>query len=171
MKSLKELHPLSLALLILVAGAVAYVIAFTVAGLFQPVARSGMGGMMGSFASPASTAANGISILVAVGVMFALSLVFFRKGGAILSPPVAQSDDFSILKRALTPDETLLLEKVREVPDGITQDSLRFRLDWSKAKVSALLVNLDRLGLVQRERMGKTYRVHYQKGPATTPSA
>ncbi len=42
----------------------------------------------------------------------------------------------------------------------ITQDSLRFRLDWSKAKVSTILTNLDRKGLIVRERSGKTYKVY-----------
>lgn len=47
----------------------------------------------------------------------------------------------------------------RGEPGRITQDSLRFRLGWSKAKVSRILTNLDRKNIVQRERTGKTYAV------------
>jgi uncharacterized membrane protein len=36
---------------------------------------------------------------------------------------------------------------------------LRFRLGWSKAKLSRILTNLDKMNLIQRERAGKTYNV------------
>ncbi len=161
-----KLHPLSTALLIVAGGALAYTVIFSLSGvLLQPDQsfRGQMMAMMGNFASPVNTIINAVALLAALGTMFALSLLFFRRGA---DQPNVPKDDFSVLKRALSEDERLLLEEVRKVSGGITQDSLRFRLDWSKAKVSALLVNLDRMGLVQRERMGKTYKVHYQERAA-----
>ena len=41
--------------------------------------------------------------------------------------------------------------------------SLRFRLNWSKAKISTILTNLDKKGIVQRQRTGKTYNIYLQK--------
>ena len=71
-------------------------------------------------------------------------------------------DELKIIKRVLSKDERKVikeLEKTRE----ITQDSLRFRLGWSKAKISTILSNLDRMRLIQRKREGKTYSVFLQK--------
>ena len=69
-----------------------------------------------------------------------------------------KTDELEIIKRALSDDEKAVLDEIRRAGE-ITQDSLRFRLDWSKAKLSRILTNLDKLNLIQRERMGKTYKV------------
>jgi uncharacterized membrane protein len=66
--------------------------------------------------------------------------------------------DLQVLKKMMTDDEKKLVEEVEKAGE-ITQDSLRLRLDWSKAKVSTVLSLLDRQGIIQRERSGKTYRV------------
>ncbi|MFQ6065443.1 MAG: helix-turn-helix transcriptional regulator, partial [Candidatus Bathyarchaeia archaeon] len=55
-------------------------------------------------------------------------------------------------------DEKAIIDEIRRA-GKITQDSLRFRLGWSKAKVSRILINLDKMNLIQRERIGKTYNV------------
>lgn len=68
-----------------------------------------------------------------------------------------------IIKPALTSEEKKALAEIEKAGE-ITQDSLRFRLGWSKAKASAIISNLDRIGVVQRERTGKTYKVFLQKG-------
>jgi predicted HTH transcriptional regulator len=64
-----------------------------------------------------------------------------------------------ILQRALTEDEILLLDIIRN-SEGVTQDSLRFRTGFSKSKVSALLLNLEKKGIISRERLGRTYKVY-----------
>jgi uncharacterized membrane protein len=63
-----------------------------------------------------------------------------------------------ILKKALTDDEIAIIDMVKDTP-GVTQDSLRFRTDFSKSKVSALILNLEKKGIVQREKTGKTYKI------------
>jgi len=63
-----------------------------------------------------------------------------------------------IIKKALSDDEKAVVDEIRRAGE-ITQDSLRFRLDWSKAKLSRILTNLDKMNLIQRERVGKTYNV------------
>jgi predicted transcriptional regulator len=68
----------------------------------------------------------------------------------------ANIDELEIIKRALSDDEKTVVDEIKRAGE-ITQDSLRFRLNWSKSKVSRILVNLDKMNLIQRERMGKTY--------------
>ena len=62
----------------------------------------------------------------------------------------------------LTKDEKRLINTVEEAGE-ITQDSLRFRLEWSKAKVSAIVTGLERVNILQRKREGKTYSVFLSK--------
>ena len=59
-------------------------------------------------------------------------------------------------------NEKKILDEVKRAGE-ITQDSLRFRLNWSKAKISTILTNLDKINLIQRERQGKTYKVFLSK--------
>lgn len=66
--------------------------------------------------------------------------------------------NLAILERALSEDEVLLLRMIKD-SEGITQDSLRFRTGFSKSKVSALLLNLEKNGIIYRERLGKTYSI------------
>jgi uncharacterized membrane protein len=91
-----------------------------------------------------------VSLALIAGVLVSLWLV---------TQPVAErANEMEILKRALSQDERAVLDEVRRAGE-ITQDSLRFRLGWSKAKLSRILTNLDKMNLIQRERVGKTYNV------------
>lgn len=69
-------------------------------------------------------------------------------------------EDYSVvlqsLKMGFNKDEKELFEEI-EKSEEITQDSLRLRLGWSKSKVSTIASYLDRQGLIQRKRSGKTY--------------
>lgn len=67
-------------------------------------------------------------------------------------------EELKIIKRALSEDEKAVIDEITRAGE-ITQDSLRFRLDWSKAKLSRILTNLDKMNIIQRERVGKTYNV------------
>ena len=69
--------------------------------------------------------------------------------------------EFNIIKKALSEDERKILNEIKKAGE-ITQDSLRFRLNWSKAKISTILTNLDKKEIVQRQRTGKTYYVYLQ---------
>ena len=55
-------------------------------------------------------------------------------------------------------DERRIIEPVLDSP-GLTQVELRGRSDFSKAKVSQAVSELEDRGLVYRERQGRTYRV------------
>jgi uncharacterized membrane protein len=66
--------------------------------------------------------------------------------------------NLGVLKRALSEDEITLVEIIRE-SEGLTQDSLRFRTGFSKSKVSALLLDLEKKGIVSRVPLGRTYEI------------
>lgn len=65
---------------------------------------------------------------------------------------------FNILIKALDPFEQKVVQAVREQP-GITQNTLRLRVDMSKAKLSYVLQELERRGIVKREEKGKTLAI------------
>lgn len=109
-----------------------------------------------------SASTPNIKMLNILAVIFSLMVGFLVSLKLKPTSEEGKKDEFSILKKALSKDEQSLLEEVKKAGE-ITQDSLRFRLDWSKAKVSAILNNLDRMDLVQRERVGKTYNVIFKK--------
>lgn len=94
-----------------------------------------------------------LTIALVVGVLVTLWLKPAKTETA-----VSKTDELEIIKRALSDDEKAVLDEIRRAGE-ITQDSLRFRLEWSKAKLSRILTNLDKMNIIQRERVGKTYNV------------
>lgn len=113
------------------------------------VADSGFGMHM-SFASPGYITLNIVSLMLGLSAGVAAFIV--------LTPQSQASTKVVAVSKVLSADEKAVLAEVEKAGE-ITQDSLRFRLGWSKAKLSAVLSNLDRMNLVQRERQGKTYNV------------
>ncbi len=63
---------------------------------------------------------------------------------------------------AASVDERAVLGEVQQA-QALTQDSLRFRLGWSKAKTSQIVSQLDKKGLLVRARTGKTYALYLPK--------
>lgn len=61
--------------------------------------------------------------------------------------------------RFLPDDERRVVEPILESP-GLTQVELRARSDFSKAKVSQTVSELEDRGLIYREKEGRTYRVY-----------
>jgi uncharacterized membrane protein len=59
----------------------------------------------------------------------------------------------------LPEDERRIIEPILQSP-GLTQVELRGRSDFSKAKVSQTVTELEDRGLVYREKQGRTYRVY-----------
>jgi hypothetical protein len=78
------------------------------------------------------------------------------EGGSSSSSPMERN--LYILERALSRDEALILRMIAS-SEGITQDSLRFRTGFSKSKVSALILGLEKNGIIYRERLGRTYKL------------
>lgn len=70
-----------------------------------------------------------------------------------------EEEKFRIILKALDEYERKVMEIVKE-QDGITQNTLKFRANMSKAKLSYILQELERRELVSRVKKGKTLEVH-----------
>nr|WP_306466180.1 MarR family transcriptional regulator [Haloferax sp. KTX1] len=71
------------------------------------------------------------------------------------TPPARREPVLDVLPE----DGRRILEPVLTSP-GITQIELRDRSDFSKSKVSQTVSELEKRGLLYRERQGRTYRVY-----------
>jgi len=78
-----------------------------------------------------------------------------RSNGSGESETVSQRRVLDLLPE----DERRILEPVLTSP-GLTQIELRDRSDFSKSKVSQTVSDLEKRGLLYRERQGRTYRVY-----------
>ncbi|MFW6111232.1 MAG: helix-turn-helix transcriptional regulator [Thermoproteota archaeon] len=134
-------------------------------GLFG-VHTSPMGSMRRDNRTPNQNLITTISIAFVLALLVG-TLVFFwlktqRKEEAT---SITKREELEIIKQALSEDEKAVLDEIGRAGE-ITQDSLRFRLEWSKSKVSRILSRLDKMNIIQRERTGKTYTVFLtQKKP------
>lgn len=70
-----------------------------------------------------------------------------------------EEDKFEIVLKAMDDNEKKVLKAIKE-QDGITQSTLKYRVDLSKAKVSQILTDFEKKNLVKREIKGKTYAVY-----------
>ena len=67
-------------------------------------------------------------------------------------------EKFTLLLRGMDAEEQTVMNAVREQP-GITQNTLRLRIDISKAKLSQVLASLEKKELVTRTQQGRTLAV------------
>ncbi len=152
--SITNLDNITKILLIILVVTVSYFIIFPILRPFfitQPTSmRDMMNQMMGN---SMGTGINLISFIIALIVGIIISFYLFKG---------KKDNEFNIIRKALSDDERKILDEIKKAGE-ITQDSLRARLDWSKAKISTMLTNLDKKGIIQRERVGKTYKVFLEK--------
>ncbi len=157
MSRLRGLDLTTKIILIVLVVVISYLLLFLVLSeVFVPEPTLGtdmMGQMMDT--SPDYTVVILISLIIAlvVGILVTLWLK-----PAKTETTISKTDELEIIKRALSDDEKAVLDEIRRAGE-ITQDSLRFRLEWSKAKLSRILTNLDKMNIIQRKRVGKTYNV------------
>lgn len=70
-----------------------------------------------------------------------------------------EENKFDLVLKAMDENERKVLKAIKE-QEGITQSTLKFRTDLSKAKVSQILTDFEKKHLVKREAKGKTYAVY-----------
>lgn len=97
------------------------------------------------------------------GFMLALGvyLFFFSKAEEKIMRKLEgekEYDKFKFALKFLDEHERKVLEKIKE-NDGITQSTLRAKLDMSKAKLSYVLQDLEKRGIIKRVGKGKTLEV------------
>jgi len=68
-------------------------------------------------------------------------------------------DKFELVLKAMDDSEKKVIKAIKE-QEGITQSTLKYRTDLSKAKVSQILTDFEKKNLVKREAKGKTYSVY-----------
>lgn len=115
---------------------------------------------------------KGLSIShIAVGIFsFILALGFYllffnRTEKAILDKLEREKEEkiedkkFEIIMKALDPFEQKVVKAVRE-QEGITQNTLRLRVEMSKAKLSYVLQELEKRGIIKRVEKGKTLAIY-----------
>ena len=160
--NLKQIDNVSKIALIILVAIVGYFLIFLITNSLLTPKQTPMMQMMNevmgtnimSFSTTNLIIINLVSLVLAAGLGFLTSLYLFRTK--------LEYKEYHILRKALSDDEKKILDEIKKAGE-ITQDSLRFRLDWSKAKVSTILTNLDKRNLIQRERIGKTYKVYLQR--------
>lgn len=116
-----------------------------------------------------------------VGIVFAafalgIYLVFFSKSEYLLKQALKRleaekdrlehehaikisEEKFNAILRTLAPAEKDILKIIKE-QEGITQNTLRIKANLSKAKVSQVLSEFQKRGIVRREEKGKTYALY-----------
>lgn len=70
-----------------------------------------------------------------------------------------EHDKFDLILKSMDENEKKVIKAIKE-QDGITQSTLRYRTDLSKAKISQILTDFEKKHLVKREEKGKTYSVY-----------
>ena len=70
-----------------------------------------------------------------------------------------EQDKFELVLKGMDENEKKVLKAIKE-QEGITQSTLKYRTDLSKAKVSQILTDFEKKHLVKREEKGKTYAVY-----------
>jgi hypothetical protein len=162
MSNLRNLDVTTKIILIVLVIVLSFVVLFFISSEFL-VEEPEFGGMMTDHMGNNNTDYT-VAILLSLAVALiagVLVTLWLKPSVQKESPATVQPtriDELDIIKRALSDDEKQVLDEIRRAGE-ITQDSLRFRLEWSKAKLSRILTNLDKLNLIQRERFGKTYKV------------
>lgn len=108
-------------------------------------------------------------ILIGIGAFIlalGVYLIFFNKTEQAILAKLEQEKKekvdnamFSVLLKALDPYEQKVVQAIRE-QQGITQNTLRIRLEMSKAKLSYVLQELERRGIIKRVEKGKTLAIY-----------
>lgn len=103
----------------------------------------------------------------AFGFLFALAfyLLVFSKGEEAIVERLEKDTErkldeekYAILSKGLDEFENKVLKVVRE-EEGITQNTIRLRVDMSKAKLSQVLQDLERKNLIKRVQKDKTFQI------------
>ncbi len=99
---------------------------------------------------------NRIIFIHVVSVVASSAIAYFSY--SYLRSQGQESAEDGRIYAILSEDEKAALKEIKR-SGSISQDSLRFRLGWSKAKTSSIVTRLEKYRLIQRERIGKTYRL------------
>ena len=115
-----------------------------------------------SLMSVTNVAVGLISFIAALGIYL---LFFSTSEEAILRRLEEEKnmkldqDKFDLVLKSMDENEKRVLKAIKD-QTGITQSTLKFRTDLSKAKISQVLTDFEKKNLVRREEKGKTYELY-----------
>jgi len=106
---------------------------------------------------------------VAIGIFsFILALgfylLFFNKTEKKIMEKLEdekEQDKFEFALKMVDPFEAKVLRKIKE-QEGITQSTLRVKTDMSKAKLSYVLQDLEKRGIIRKIKKGKTFSIYFK---------
>ena len=107
-------------------------------------------------------------ILIAALLFFGIYLFTKKPQIKIPEKPKEQikeekkDEKFNIILSALNEDEQKIMKAVKE-QDGITQATLRIRIDMSKTKLSLVLKDLESKNLIKKVIKGKTNQIFLKR--------
>ncbi|WP_290596255.1 MULTISPECIES: helix-turn-helix transcriptional regulator [unclassified Archaeoglobus] len=130
---------------------------------FSPMSHHYM--MMGPFYMGILPVIFGVGGLALIAIAIYSSLSRSQDSEVLPEPEVSESPDersserLETAMRLLNEDEAMVLRLIAE-NEGITQDSLRARTEFSNSKISMIVKKLEERDLIIRERFGKTYKIY-----------
>ncbi len=68
-------------------------------------------------------------------------------------------DRFGLILKAMDDHERMVMKVIKE-QEGVSQSTLRYKANLSKAKISQILTSFEKKHLIKREARGKTYSVY-----------
>ena len=110
-----------------------------------------------------------------IGIIFSITslgfyILFFSRDEEILLKKLEENkrdltkeQKFDMILKALLPEERQLMQIIKE-QEGITQSMLRIKTDFSKTKLSFVLADLEKKGLIKKELSGKTNKLYLKIG-------
>lgn len=104
-----------------------------------------------------------VMLLVGIYLIYSNKKIEDIKGDMEKGKKQKEKDDkFSLILSTLNNDEKNIMKFVRE-QDGIEQSTLRIRTDFSKAKLSAILTDLEKRNLIKKVEKGKKNLIFLKK--------
>lgn len=110
-----------------------------------------------------------VTALLVLVLALGVYLMFFEKSQKAVLETLKETkqkqtaeERFDLLLSALDDDEKKVMKAVRE-QDGISQATLRIRIDMSKTKLSFVLKDLEKKNLIKKILKGKTNLVFLKK--------
>lgn len=102
--------------------------------------------------------------LTVVGILAVFSLVLFVQDEKIKTAHAEEKKktEFESMLDVLKEDEKKIVEIVK-AQQGIQQNTLRLKTDFSKAKLSMLLSDLEKRGIIKKDAFGKTNKVYLRR--------
>jgi uncharacterized membrane protein len=100
---------------------------------------------------------SSVWLIAAVTLIIGLAVgMFFSRRK---SKPKAQREHETVPSSLLSPDERAIVEFLQKSDEPLTQKEIGKALDWSKSKVSGVMTNLQYKKIVERERIGRNFKV------------